>query len=71
MSATRDQEVLEDLSDEAIIEQVVGRLSVTHRSADPQDLEARVKAAPVPFAGAPIRHFLPVLLERRVAAQLS
>lgn len=68
----RHGSVVEELSDDAIVEEVVSRLSATQRQLDAADLARRVRdCLGTTFAGARIRNFLPVLIERQLTTQLG
>ena len=71
MNELHDTRAGEELTDEALVEQVVSRLSAAHGDVGVEELTRRVAEVLASFVGAPIRHFLPVLVERRVGAQLS
>jgi hypothetical protein len=58
------------LSEEARIAQVIERLSDTYPEVPPEQVTATVNAALAHFNAAPLRDYVPLLVERRVRNEL-
>jgi hypothetical protein len=62
---------VDEVTDEKVVNEVVGRLKVRFPSVNADTIMARVKESLQSFTNAPIRDFLPVLVERRVTRALT
>jgi hypothetical protein len=60
-----------DLTDDAIVTAVVGRIAGKFPTLDMAQLTGQTRKALEPFSAARIRSFLPVLVERRVVVALN
>ncbi len=62
---------MDEVTDEKVVDEVVGRLRVRFPSVSGDTIMARVKESLQAFTNAPIRDFLPVLIERRVTQAIK
>ena len=62
---------MSSVTDDRIVDEVVGRLAARFPAVGAEVLVRRVRASLTSFVNPPIRDFLPVLVERRVAQELS
>ena len=62
---------MSSVTDDRIVDEVVGRLATRFPGLSPDFLVKRVWAGLRSFVNPPIRDFLPVLVERRVAQELQ
>jgi len=60
-----------DLSEQAAIAKLEERLTSTYADLPPDRIAAAVQGARARFEQSPIRDFVPLLVERRVRAELS
>ncbi|KAA0101052.1 hypothetical protein CIW49_05965 [Mycolicibacterium sp. P1-18] len=59
------------LSEQAAIEQVKNRLSSTYTDIPPERIQSAMRSAQTRFEHSKIRDFVPLLVERRVRADLA